>query len=160
MSELVDDAKVLSSSLGVEFSEEEARILARHMEAVTLEDGAQLVKEGEQNRDLCLLADGELVVFNMEGDERRIAYTMKPGECAGTRAFIDGEPRKATLLSVGQSTVYTITPETFDALVESHPRLVYKVMRAMFRTVHTNLMRKNFESEELSHYITKTHGRY
>ncbi|MDH3281859.1 MAG: Crp/Fnr family transcriptional regulator, partial [Gammaproteobacteria bacterium] len=41
-----------------------------------------------------------------------------------------------------------------------HPRLVYKVMRAMFRTVHTNLMRKNFESEELSHYITKTHGRY
>ena len=85
---------------------------------------------------------------------------MKPGECAGTRAFIDGTPRKATLHSVGPSTVYTLAPETFDNLVESQPRLIYKVMRALFRTAHANLMRKNLESEELSHYITKTHGRY
>ncbi|MDH3639286.1 MAG: cyclic nucleotide-binding domain-containing protein [Gammaproteobacteria bacterium] len=160
MSEVVDDAKVLSSSLGVEFSQEEAQVLARHMETIALDDGVQLVAEDESNRNLCLLADGELVVCNMEGDERRVAYAMRPGECAGTRAFIDGTPRKATLLSVGQSTVYTLSPEAFDGLVESHPRLVYKVMRALFRTAHANLMRKNFESEELRHYFTKTHGRY
>ncbi len=30
----------------------------------------------------------------------------------------------------------------------------------MFRTTRSNLMRANLESEELSHYVTKSHGRY
>ena len=160
MSTSVDLTRLLDSTLGTELSEEEARILSRHMDTVTLQDGEQLVREGESNRNLCMLVDGALAVANDEGGERRVAYTLKHGECAGTRAFIDGTPRKATLLAVGPTSVYTIDPETFETLVDSHPRVVYKVMRALFRTAHANLMRKNFESEELSHYITKTHGRY
>ena len=160
MNAIIDSAKVLSSSLGTELNEEEANLLSQQMKAVTLDDGERLVQEGESNRNLCMLVEGELVVCNDEAGDQHVAYKMKPGECAGTRAFVDGTPRKATLISVGRSTVYSVDPETFDPLVESHPRLVYKVMRALFRTAHANLMRKNFESEELSHYITKTHGRY
>jgi hypothetical protein len=53
-----------------------------------------------------------------------------------------------------------LEPEDFDALVETHPRLVYKVMRAIFRITHTNLMRVNLERNELANYMHKTGGRY
>ncbi|MEO7623880.1 MAG: Crp/Fnr family transcriptional regulator, partial [Gallionella sp.] len=82
------------------------------------------------------------------------------GECAGTRAFVDRTPRKATLRAIGKATVYTLTPDSFDSLVDANPRLVYKVMRALFRNTHANLMRMNQESEQLSNYIQKSQGRY
>ena len=85
---------------------------------------------------------------------------MTEGECAGTRAFVDRSPRKATLRAIGNATVYTLTPESFDTVVDAHPRLAYKVMRALFRVSHTNLMRMNQESQQLSNYIHKTQGHY
>jgi CRP/FNR family cyclic AMP-dependent transcriptional regulator len=85
---------------------------------------------------------------------------MKVGECAGTRAFVDRAPRRATLKAVGDTTVYTLTPETFETLLDSNPRIVYKVMRGLFRITHMNLMRMNVETQQLSNYINKTGGRY
>ena len=85
---------------------------------------------------------------------------MKEGECAGTRAFVDRVPRKATLRALDNATVYTLTPDAFESLLDLHPRLVYKVMRALFRVTHANLSRMNQESQELNNYIHKTQGRY
>jgi CRP-like cAMP-binding protein len=85
---------------------------------------------------------------------------MKVGECAGTRAFVDLAPRKATLTAEGDTEVYTMEPEDFEGLLESHPRIVYKVMRGLFRLTHMNLMRMNVETQELSNYIHKSGGRY
>ncbi len=58
------------------------------------------------------------------------------------------------------SSVLTLEPDDFEALVDTHPRLVYKVMRAIFRITHTNLMRVNLERSELANYMLKTGGRY
>jgi hypothetical protein len=51
-------------------------------------------------------------------------------------------------------------PAAFETLLDKHPRIVYKVMRALFRITHANLMRMNLESQELANYISKSHGRY
>ena len=47
-----------------------------------------------------------------------------------------------------------------EAGVDAQPRLAYKVMRALFRVTHTNLMRMNQESQQLANYIHKSQGRY
>jgi len=122
------------------------------------------VKQGGDERTtktvhLVRLGVSEEVSAATEGKENLI-YTMKAGECAGTRAFVDRTPRKATLRAIGNATAYTLTPDAFELLLDAHPRLVYKVMRALFRITHTNLMRVNQESQELSNYIHKTQGRY
>jgi CRP/FNR family transcriptional regulator, cyclic AMP receptor protein len=33
-------------------------------------------------------------------------------------------------------------------------------MRAMFRITHANLLRMNLETQQLTEYVTKTHGHY
>ena len=161
MSNNADYRLIGNSSVCAEISEEEARILAEIMGVRELKDGELLVNEGEADHTLYILASGKLAVFSADvNGKQNLVYTMTAGECAGTRAFVDRSPRKATLRAVGNATVYMLTPEAFDTVVDEHPRLAYKVMRALFRVTHSNLMRMNQETQQLSNYINKTQGRY
>jgi len=161
MSEFADYKQVRNSSVGTELTEDEAKLLAARMGVRQLKDGEYLVKEGETDRTLFVLASGKLNVIskNSEGVDMPV-YTMNEGECAGTRAFVEQSKRKATLRAVGDATVLTLSPKDFESLLIMHPHAAYKVMRALFRVTHANLARMNQETEQLSNYISKTHGRY
>ncbi|HEX5363199.1 MAG TPA: cyclic nucleotide-binding domain-containing protein, partial [Gallionella sp.] len=153
MSAVADYKLVRNSTVGSELTEEKARLLAAKMGVRHLKDGEFLVKEGETDQTLFVLAAGRLSVISKDSDGvEQTVYTMKEGECAGTRAFVEQSPRRATLRAVGDTTVYTLTPSDFESLLDSHPRVAFKVMRALFRVTHANLSRMNQESRELTNY--------
>lgn len=161
MSKNADYQLIRNSSVCAEISEVEAQSLAAIMGVRQLKDGELLVSEGDAVQTLFILASGKLGVISASADgKENLVHTMTEGECAGTRAFVDRTPRKATLRAIGNATVYTLSPEAFDTVVDAQPRLAYKVMRALFRVTHANLMRMNQESQELSNYIHKSQGRY
>jgi CRP-like cAMP-binding protein len=160
MSKLAKADLIRVSTLGDELDKPEAQALAAIMGARELRDGEILVTENAGASTLFVLVDGKLEVLSKTDGQDRVVYTMRKGECAGTRAFVDRTPRKATLRALGNATVYMLEPDAFETLLDAHPRVVYKVMRALFRITHANLMRMNQESEQLSNYINKTHGRY
>lgn len=148
------------SALGAELETDECRTLAERMGLHALKRGEVLVHEGEQRRTLFVLVEGKLNVCKLVGEQEETVYQMRIGECAGTRAFVDDSVRKAALRADSDCAVLSLEPEDFEALVDTHPRLVYKVMRAIFRITHTNLMRVNLESAEMRNYLMKTGGRY
>ena len=161
MSEIADYKLVRNSTVGAELTEDKAKLLAAKMGVRHLKDGEFLVKEGEADQTLFVLAAGKLTVISLDVDGvEQTVYTMKEGECAGTRAFVEQSPRRATLRAAGDATVYTLTPKDFESLLDTHPRVAFKVMRALFRVTHANLSRMNQETEQLTNYITKTQGRY
>lgn len=160
MSTSTDCEPIVDSSLGQELEKDECQILANVMKIRDLTDGENLVREGDNDNTLFVLTKGKLSVVSEIDGKPQTVYNMKVGECAGTRAFVDRAPRRATLTAVGNSTVYTLTPEDFESLLDTHPRIVYKVMRGLFRITHSNLMRMNVETQQLSNYINKTGGRY
>ncbi|MBK5969637.1 MULTISPECIES: Crp/Fnr family transcriptional regulator [Thiorhodovibrio] len=160
---MTDDEKIqvlCESVLGAELTEEEARRLTALMGEVMLEPGETLVAENEERPTLFVLASGRLNVCKLVGEREESVYVMRPGECAGTRAFVDGAPRRAALRADRPAVVLTLEPEAFDTLVEPEPRLAHKLMRAIFRITHRNLMRMNLESAEMRNYLLKTGGRY
>ncbi|WP_058556614.1 Crp/Fnr family transcriptional regulator [Thiohalocapsa sp. ML1] len=148
------------SALGAELTPAECMALAAVMGMENVPAGRTLVQEGEDRRTLFVLGEGQLSVCTKVNDQEDRVYQMRIGECAGTRAFIDGSPRKAALCTDADSLILTLEPEAFESLIETEPRLVYKVMRAIFRITHSNLMRVNLESAELRNYMMKTGGRY
>lgn len=152
--------EIVDSSLGQELEKDECKVLSTVMQVRELKDGETLVTEGEADNNLFVLVSGKLTVLSEIDGENKPVYTMKVGECAGTRAFVDRAPRRATLKAVGNTIVYTLEPTAFESLLETHPKIVYKVMRGLFRLTHMNLMRMNVETQELSNYINKTGGRY
>jgi CRP-like cAMP-binding protein len=149
-----------SSVLGNELTESEARRLADLMGVISLAPEETLVAENEARGTLFVLISGRLNVCKLVGECEESVYVMRPGECAGTRAFVDGTPRRAALRAEGAAVLLTLEPEVFDTLIEPEPRLAHKIMRAIFRITHRNLMRMNLESAEMRNYLLKTGGRY
>lgn len=160
MTDINKKETLAQSPLGAELSDQELTTLAEQLGEVSLSAGENLVREGDERHTLFILAEGRLSVCKTVGNAEETVYQMRPAECAGTRAFVDGSPRKAGLRAEGEAKVLTLEPEDFDALIEAHPRLIYKVMRAIFRITHSNLMRMNLESAEMRNYLLRTGGRY
>ncbi len=152
--------QVQNSTLGEELTLEECEVLANKMGAHLLKKDDCIVKQNEKNDTLFILIEGHLAVVDSEDTNETTVYTMTKGECAGTRAFVDRKPRTASLKAVDDALVYTLEPDAFESLLVKHPIIVYKVMRALFRITHRNLLRMNQESQQLSNYISKSKGRY
>lgn len=160
MTKLDKSEAVARSILGADLEPDECTALAEKMGFQEMRKDELIVREGEARRTLFVLADGKLSVCKADGETDACLYQLRIGECAGTRAFLDGSERKAKLRADTDGLVLTLEPDDFEELIESHPRLVYKVMRALFRVTHSNLMRMNLESAELRNYMMKTGGRY
>jgi len=155
-----DVEKLCHSSIGGELTIAEASILASIMGLQKVKDAEVISSEGGDSNTLFVLIEGKLDVISSDENRDHVVYTMQKGECAGTRAFVDLTPRKATLRAHGDAVVYTMEPSDFESLLDNHPGIIYKVMRALFRNTHSNLMRMNKETEQLSNYISKSGGRY
>jgi CRP/FNR family cyclic AMP-dependent transcriptional regulator len=97
MTELNKSEAVAQSTLGAELDADECEALAGRMGLQVLKPGDLLVREGEQRNTLFVLAKGKLNVCKAVGEHEETVYQMRIGECAGTRAFIDGSERKAAL---------------------------------------------------------------
>jgi len=150
-----------SSLLGAELDSEEIKALAGVISIKHLSDNEILIKEGTTDDALHIVIKGRLAVTrNTGGDEYVTLHTLRAGDMAGAMGFIDGTEHSATLRALGDTDVYTLTRAEFESLIESHPALVYKVMRAIIRSVHTTLMRMNRQFVEMNNYIMKEHGRY
>lgn len=160
MTSKADYALIRQSVLGSALNDEQCDTLADLMQVHVLNDGDVLVAEGERNDELHLLVGGQLAVESRWQGAAVVLYKLNVGEFAGTRAFVDHTERRATLRAIGPTTVYGLDPKSFESLLDTEPRIVYEVMRAIFRMTHANLMRMNTESEELKNYFLKRHGRY
>ncbi len=152
---------VLRSSLGAELSEEEARILSGLMTPRELHDGDYLIEEGTLDDSLHVLLEGkiEVVKHTGAGDISSLAV-LREGDLAGELSFIDGHEHTVGLRALTTTQVMTLKRADFENVIDEHPRLVYKVMRAIARSTHRIVHRMNMEFIELNNYIFKQHGRY
>ncbi|WP_405238800.1 Crp/Fnr family transcriptional regulator [Lentisalinibacter orientalis] len=152
---------ILDSSLGTELTDEEATTLASLMQMRSLGDGEYLTTEGATDDSLHVLLEGKLEVVKQAGaGETATLGILRDGELAGELSFIDGAPHTVGLRALCDSRVFSLKRDVFEGLVEDHPGIVYKVMRAIVRSAHKTLSRMNYEFIELSNYIFKQHGRY
>lgn len=152
---------ILQSSLGFELSEDEALVLSSMMGSRDLVDGEFLFDEGTADDSLYVLLKGKLEVMKRTAaDGMASLAVLRDGDLAGELSFIDGQVHSVGLRALCDSQVLSLQREKFEGLVEKHPQVVYKVMRAVARSAHRIVHRMNHESIELSNYIFKQHGRY
>lgn len=147
--------------LGAELDGDEIKALAGIISTRHLNDNDVLIREGTTDDALHIVLSGRLAVTRRTGgDEYVTLHTLHSGDIAGAMGFIDGTEHSATLRALGEADVYTLKRSSFESLLETHPALVYKVMRSIIRSVHGTLMRMNRQFVEMNNYIMKEHGRY
>ena len=152
---------VLLSSLGAELSQKEASVLSGLMSPRELADGDYLITEGTSDDSLHVLLEGKLeVVKHTGGGDIAGLAILREGDLAGELSFIDGHEHTVGLRALCPTHVLTLKREDFESIVDVHPKLVYKVMRAIARSTHRIVHRMNTEFIALNNYIFKQHGRY
>ncbi len=159
---MTDTAKlILDSSLGVELSEQEAGAVAGLMAARDLADGEFLISEDVADDSLHVVVAGKLEVVKSAGaGEFASLAILRQGDMAGELSFVDGLPHRAGLRALCPTRVLSLKRQDFEAQVDRHPLLAYKVMRAVVRSAHRIIRNMNHDFLELSNYIFKRHGRY
>jgi len=152
---------IASSSLGTELSDQEVEILGALMHDRELADDEFLFEDGTADDSLHVIMSGKLEVVKRTGDDNFASLAvLREGELAGELSFIDGAPHTVGLRTLCKTRVLSLRREDFEGIIDSNPRLVYKVMRAVARSAHRIVHRMNTEFVELSNYIFKQHGRY
>lgn len=161
MSLVIDTLR--TSTITEELNDAEVEVLAGLFEVHNFKADDVITKPTDTPYDnLFILAHGDIEVKIDSGGEETTIHVLKPGDLAGIITFVGGPAshHSATLYAVGDTKVLSLQRAKFETLINSHPMIVYKVMRGVVRNLHGIVRRINVQSSELSNYIFRTHGRY
>lgn len=150
-----------NSRLATELSDEQVRTLASHVTFRDLKPEEVLVREGASDNHLFVVVNGALGVVRNAGKAEGVTLlTLTAGDLVGELSFIDETPHYASLVAIGPTRVLELERGKLESLLLVHPDIVYRVMRAIVRTVHEIQRRLSMQSSELTNYIYKRHGKY
>jgi CRP-like cAMP-binding protein len=153
---------VRKTVLAKELSDADCDVLAGLVRLRTLEDGEIVCDEGQSDSKLHVVMSGALNVSKREpgGKGWTTLYALTAGDLVGELSFIDETPHYAALRAAGPTEILSLDRKDLEKLLESHAWVVYRVMRAIMRTVHALMRRMSVQAIELQNYIYKQHGRY
>jgi CRP-like cAMP-binding protein len=152
---------IKASPLGEELSDAQCELLASVMTACGISDRAFLLEEGQKDDSLHILTNGNMEVVTKTGAGDLVGLqVLRAGDILGELGFLDGVEHSAGLRAMGNCELLRLDRDSFESLLDKDPDLVYKVMRAIVRTVHRILRNMNVQQVELTNYIAKQNGRY
>ncbi|MBA1444404.1 MAG: cyclic nucleotide-binding domain-containing protein [Chromatiales bacterium] len=144
-----------------ELDDGECGRLAGIATVITLKKGQILIQQGKKDDSLYILIKGRLQVNRGTGGGEHVTLAcIREGEMAGEMGFLDGSEHSATLQADCTTDVLQIKRKHLESLLDEHPQIVYKLMRAIAREVHEITKRMNMQYVEMSNYIHHQHGRY
>ena len=96
----------------------------------SLPGGAQLVRDGENDRAVFLVVTGSLGVFvDDEQGRRRLAAIIPAGETVGEMSLLTGESHSASVLALRDTELLRLGPEAFDTLLTRYPRVMLNLLK-------------------------------
>lgn len=106
---------------------QEWKALAPYLSMRFLKAGDPLMHEGDGDREVFILADGELEVTIMGNN----VATLGPGSVVGEGAFFSGAPRSATVTPTQPGVAWGLSWEKFEAMTQKHPKLSVDLVKGL-----------------------------
>jgi divalent anion:Na+ symporter, DASS family len=101
--------------------EDVAKILGR-LEERFFSAGTTIISQGDQGDSFYFIQSGAVqVVLESGGGRRESIAVLGPQEGFGEMALLSGEPRSATIITVKDTTVWRLTREAWNELIEKYP---------------------------------------
>ena len=96
--------------------------LARACAWRTYRNHEQIFDRLDTGRDVFFVASGKARIVNYSFSGREISFTdLGPGDFFGELAAIDGQPRSASVVTVGETLVAAMPAGVFSRVVSEHP---------------------------------------
>lgn len=129
MEQLVEAIGALDAkdALQCKLTLDEWKSLAPYLSIRFLKVGDPLMHEGDSDREVFILADGELEVTILGNT----IATLKPGTVVGEGTFFSGAPRSATVTPSQTGVAWGLKWDRFDALTHKHPLLAVDLLKGL-----------------------------
>jgi len=101
-----------------------------HMDHIAVTPGNLLIEVGQCDRTVYLVSNGLLEI--QAGD---IKAEVGPGTILGEVSFIDGKPRTASICALTETSVYSLTPESFHSLEQAEPEIASAILLDLAQVV-------------------------
>lgn len=106
----------------------------------TYQQGEVIFYEGDPGQMLYLIQSGQVRIFvnGLDGSETSVILFGRPGEIFGELAVVDGMPRSATAVALGQTILYTMSRENFRQHTLRYPQLALNFMKVLSSRVRSS----------------------
>ena len=125
-----------------------------------LVDKEVLLEEGRCDENLHVVIQGTLMVTKTNNHKEEVLAVLHEDSIVGAMGFVDGMAHSASVHSLGKTRIFTVERKRLEAILESHPDIVYHLMRAIVRTAHSIVKSMNHQHVQLTNYVSKANGRY
>ena len=116
--------------------------------------GETVFRDSEDGNSLYLIKKGEVKACKTAPDGELFTLTlMKDGDIFGEMSFLDGRPRSATIVAISDLETYVLEKKDFDTLVESNPRMVFKLLKNIIFIIHSIVRGMNSRYVEMVNYM-------
>jgi len=116
-------------------SDAELGRFAQFGEVEEVRTGTVVVRQGERDENLYLIAAGEMRVRILAAGAETALATLMAGECFGDLALLDHGPRSADVVAHCDSVVVKMTRAAFDEFSKREVEASTAVLRALDRTL-------------------------
>jgi CRP/FNR family transcriptional regulator, cyclic AMP receptor protein len=123
-----------------DFDAMELETLAGYMRCFRAPLGTEVIAEGQVGDFMVLILNGavEIVKKNQRGLPERIA-AAGPGKTLGEMSLIDGEPRFASCIALGDVEFAVLDRTSLSLLITEHPRVGVKLMMELLMLLNQRL---------------------
>jgi len=105
----------------------EINLFRNSREALSLESGEVLFREGDSGDTMFAVAEGQIALARAG----TVIEDVGPGGILGEMALIDSAPRSATATATAPTRVVRVDQQHFTYLVHEHPTFALQVMTIM-----------------------------
>lgn len=133
--DLLDDVELFDGLDGMEL-----RALAAHMKLRAFAAGEAVFREGEPGDWMGILVSGEIrVQKEADAHDVRTMAVESRRRAIGEMALVDGEPRSASCIATGASTLLVLARDSYQRLARERPALALELMHRIARLISRRL---------------------
>ncbi|HBR16208.1 MAG: hypothetical protein A3G39_00550 [Deltaproteobacteria bacterium RIFCSPLOWO2_12_FULL_43_16] len=151
---MIDPKTLREMAFFSDLSEDELNAISKIVNKKNYKIGEAVFKENEDGTSMYIIRKGEVKACKAAPDGELMTLTlMKDGEIFGEMSFLDERPRSATIIAISNTEAYWIDKHDFEKLVDTHPRMVYKILKNIIFTIHSIVRGMNTRYIEMVNYM-------
>jgi CRP/FNR family transcriptional regulator, cyclic AMP receptor protein len=95
-------------------------------------DGQLIFRRGDPGNGMMLVLRGQVRISIVSEDGKELIFSIiPPGECFGEIALLDGRPRSADAIAVGECVLLVLARPDFLAFLERHPSVTIRLLEVL-----------------------------